>query len=333
MSIVIFDFKKKSPASYSVRQREVMAIKPGTDELKYIGYYKGQKSVFTEDVIEKNKDLKPTRVPEFVLNPQRNKCELRFDSSDKALLEYLLIHPDYNKKFELYSEEIESEKKLNKAEQVEKALELIKESDELKIRALGLSVLGIDSYNQSLVIIKSDLKDKAINSPKEVINAFNDSLFENKFIASLALCSGIVETNSTMTAIVWGDNKGRLISIATGEDFITKFAKHLSEKTPDSQALLQELGTRLELSKKAKSKQNKEADEIAELKAKLAEAEMEREIAEKKLANAVKTEPTLEELAIVELREKYKELVGNVPPRYVNDAEWLQSKIDEKQAS
>lgn len=330
MGIVTFQIKEGSPNSYHLPQTEVMAVHPKTNQLKHIGYFRGQNSIFLEDI--NNKDLKPSKVPDFVFNPERNKCELRFNDKDTALMSYIESHPFFiNGVYERYSEEIENYKNLEKAEYIEEALSYVNESDDLKIQALGLSVLGIDeAYKKTPGTIKSLLKTKSISDPKQIINAYKDELFENKFIASLALCSGIVETNNTMTAIVWGDNKGRLINIATGEDFITKFAKHLSEKSPESQALLQELGTRLELSKKAKSNQNKEADEIAELKAKLANAEMEREIAEKKLAGAIKSEPTLEELALLELREKYKEVVGNVPPRYQNDAEWLQSKIDEK---
>lgn len=335
MSIVIFQIKEGAPTSVSLSQKGVMAKRPDTGQLKYIGYYKGQDSIFVEDI--NNKDLQESEVPPFVLNQSRNKCELRFDDGDTQLYKYLTSRPGYGSFYELYSEAIESQRKLGKAEAIEKALELIKESDELKIRALGLAVLGVNAYNQNLIIIKSDLKEKAINSPNEVIKACEDELFENKFIASLALCSGIVETNSTMTAIVWADNKGRLINIATGEDFITKFAKHLSEKNPENQSLLQELGTRLELSKKAKSTKSKEADEIAKLKEQLAQAQMEKEIAEGKLAKVSSSEeieePSLEQLAILELREKYKEVVGkNAPFTYHNNIEWMQAKIDEKES-
>lgn len=334
MSIVVFDYKKAAPTSFHLKQKEVMAIKPGTDELKFIGYYKGQKSIFTEEVLEKNKDLKPSVVPDFVLNPTRNKCELRFDDADKALLNYMKTHPDYNKRYEMYSEEIESEKLLSKTESIEKALDYVRESDELKIRALGLAVLGLSSYNKAPSIIKAQLKEKAINKPKEVITACEDDLYENKFIASLALCSGIVKTNNTMTAIVWADNNGRLLNIATGEDFITKFAKHISEKSPESQSLLQEIGKRLDLTKKEKSAKTKEAQRIADLEAKLAQMQEDLEISQSKEAKKEvdEEELTLEKLAIVELREKYKEVIGkNAPFTHNNNIEWMQQKIDEKE--
>jgi len=334
MSTVIFQIKKGAPTSYTISQREVMAEKPETGEFKYIGYYRGQDTIFVEDI--DNSDLRPTKVPPFTFNPTRNKCELRFDDRDKALYTYIMSHPNYEKTYELYSEEIESEKTLGKANAIEKAFEYIKESDALKIRALGLAVLGLSTYNKPVSTISAKLKDKAINKPKEIILACEDELFENRFIASLALCSGIVKTNNTMTAIVWADNNGRLINIATGEDFITKFAKHLGEKNPENQSLLQELGTRLALNKKEKTSRSAEADEIAKLKAQLAAANLDKEIAEGKLLKEekqvekqVNTEPTPEDLALMELRGFYKEVLGkNVPFRYQNDADWMHKKID-----
>mgnify|MGYP000368520285 CR=1 FL=1 len=333
MSIVIYDYLNGAPNSYHLKQNEVLAENKN-GELKYIGYYRGQDSVFKEEL--KNDDIKPSVVPDFVFNPTRNKCELRFDDRDKALLEYMETHPYKNFKYALYSEEKEFEAKLSKAESIEKALDYIKESDDTRMLALGLSVLGMTSYGKTPLTVKSLLKDKAINSPKLVIKACEDDLFENKFIASLALCSNVVKTNSTMTAIVWSDNNGRILNIATGEDFVTKFAQYISEKTPESQSILQEIGKRVELTKKKKENKNKEANRIAELEAKLAQAEQDLEISRGKEAVEVKTdeEISLEKMAILEVREKYKALLGkNAPFKNNNDIEWMHQKMDEYRLS
>lgn len=333
MSIVIFDIKDGAPTSYHLKQREVLA--PNKEgQLKFIGYYRGQNSIFTEDI--DNKDIKPSKVPDFVFNPTRNKCELRFDDRDSALLTYITTHPYHAiGKYELYSEDIENKRKLGKAELVEKALDFVKESDDLRIRALGLTVLGLSTYNQPTGTVKALLKDDAINKPKNIIDACESDLFENKFIASLALCSGVVKTNATKTAIVWADNQGRILSIATGEDFITKFAQHISRKSPESEALLQEIGNRLELTKKEKASQNAEASKIAELEAKLAQMQEDLEISQSREAKVEptqeeKAEATLQELAIMEMRDKYTEVTGkNLSIRYQNDMEWMQTKMDE----
>lgn len=329
MSVVVFQIKKGAPNTFSLNQKGVMAKKPETGDLKYINYFKGQDSIFEEDI--NNKDIKPEKVPSFELNQSRNRTELRFDSSDKQLYNYLISRPGYNTVYELYSQEIESQRILSKADSVEKALEYIKEGDEVRLRALGLSILGIETYNQSVTIIKANLKETAISKPKKIIDSREDPLFENKFIASLAICSGIVKTNATMTAIVWGDNNGRIMGIATGEDYITKLAKTISTDNSEGKALLQELGTRLELNKKEKHIRKGESDEIAKLKALLEESEMNRQIAENKLAKSPTEEKTMNDMLVEELQNQYKELTGNeAPTRYKNDTNWLQKKIDEK---
>lgn len=333
MSIVIYQIKNGAPTSYHLKQTNVLAKKPETGELKFIGYYIGQNSVFTEDI--GNSDIKPSKVPDFLFNPTRNKCELRFDDSNIALAKYIAIHPHNGIKYELYSEDIENKQKLGKAESIEKALDYVKETDELKLRALGLAVLGLSSYNKPSGTIKALLKDKAINKPKEVVNACEDDLYEDKFIASLALCSGVVETNATMTAIVWGDNKGRILNIATGEDFITKFAQHLGSNSPESNSLRQEIGGRLELKNKAEKAQSKEVNEIASLKAQLEAMKTDLEISNNKLANLPPTqeekeEKALQEASILEMRENYKEVTGkNVAFRFQNDMDWMKGKIKE----
>lgn len=335
MSLVIFQVKNGAPTSYTLKRYNVTATDPETGVLKNIDYFKGQSTIFKDEILEKNKNLKPTKVPEFVFNPMRNKCELRFDDSDQNLYKYLTTRSDFNVKYEIYSEDIENERKLGKAEKIEKALDYVKESDELKIRALGLAVIGLSSYNKPISSIKATLKDKAINKPKEIILACEDSLFENKLIASLAICSGIVKTNATMTAVVWADNNGRLLNIATGEDFITKFAQHISEKTPQSESLLQEIGKRLDLKKQMKESKSAEANEIAKLKAKLAATQEALEISQSKSKSPEPTEEekeeaSLKELAILEMRERYTEVTGkNLSIRFQNDMDWMEEKINE----
>lgn len=343
MSIVVFEVTKGAPTSWRLPQKEVMAEKPGTGELKHIAYYRGQSSIFVEEVTSVHKELKPNKVPDFTLNPTRNKCELRFDDKDKALFKYITTHPYYKKgRYVMYSEEIESKKLLSKAEAIEKALDYIKEPNDLKLRAIGLSVLGYNIYGKAISIIKAQLKEKAINNPKEIIRACEDDLFDNKYTVSLALCSGIIKTNNTMTAIVWADNEGRILNIATGEDFIEKLAKYLSQKTAESRALLQEIGSRLNLAQEQEEAETAEAKRIKELEEKLAAIETDYEIVKgknEKLAKAneqlvKETNPSLEDMALEEARKRYKDLIGKIVPiRYHNNLEWIEKKIQEKLSS
>jgi hypothetical protein len=338
MSIAIFDITEGAPTSYHLPQREVMAEHPETNQLKHIGYFRGQNTIFLEEI--KNKDLKQSKVPDFIFNPERNKCELRFNDRDAALLTYIESHPFFKQgKYVRYSEEIENERKLGKAESIEKALILVSEGDDLRVRALGLAVLGLSSYQQTTGSVKALLKDKAVNKPLEVIKACNDDLFENKFIASLAICSNILKTNNTNTAIIWGDNNGRVLSIATGEDFITKLAQHIGQKSPESEALLQEIGKRLKLSEKSQKKVDDEASEIQILKAKLAQAQEDLEISQSRTKNLTPSKAEQDaldakEFELLELRDKYTAVTGKeLSFKFLNNVEWMTKKIEEAESA
>lgn len=341
MGVAIFQIKKGELASYRLPQNNVAIDRPGKG-LRYIAYYKGRDSIFMEDYDKE--DLKPSKVPEFTFNPTRRKCELRFSDADKNLYTYITSHPEYDKVFERYSEEIENEKKLGKAELIERALEYVNESNEVKLRALGLVLIGFnETYNKPISTIKALLKDDAINKPKEIIAAKEDDLFDKKYLVSLALCSGVIKTNNTKTAIVWSDNNGRILNIATGEDYIGKFAQHLHSDTQESRTLNQEIGNRLNIIQESEKAKSKEASELEALKAKLAAIETDYEIVKgknQKLEEAndklIKAQnPTVEELALKEAREQYELAYPDkkVPMRYFNDLDWLNEKILESQSN
>jgi hypothetical protein len=320
MGLVTFQVKKGRPTSWVLRQREVMAIKPETNEKKYIGYYKGTNILYSEDVT--NKDLKASVVPDFTFNASRNKCELSFDDSDKALLNYLKAHPEYNKTFEQYSEEIESEKVLGRSETIKKALSIVSESDDLRIQALGLTVLGMSAFGKKTSVIKAKLNEKAIDRPKEVINAREDTLFEQKFISSLAICSGVIKTNNTMTALVWSDNNGLILNLATGENFVEKLARHLADNSKHAASLLQEIGNRMETEAKVTSTSGKDYVDVLEAKNKQLEAEL----------RALKgNDGASEELKAV--REQYARVTGkDVHWSKKNDLDWMLKKIEEAES-
>ena len=329
MGIRVFQVKKGSPTSWRVPQKEQMAIKPGTNERKFIAYYKGLNTVFVEDVT--NKDLKPSKVPDFVLNPTRNKCELRFDDSDSALLKYLTTHTGNGKLWEEYSEDIDSDRKLQKSSNVKKALDIVSDTDELRIKALGLAIIGIETFGKSVKVIRAMLEEKAIESPKFVIDASSDPLYEKKIISSLAIASGIVKTNDTMTSLVWGDNRGIILNIATGEDYIEKLAKYINESNPQSQSILQEIGSR-----QKSMKFNNESDS-----SKLSAVEQENERLRKEI-EALKGQSSQTVVApsedldgvpeeIVRARTLYLEKFGKeVHWSKKNDYDWMMKKIEEE---
>lgn len=333
MGKIIFALNEegKTPSSWTIAQDSVMADKDGSG-MKFINYYKGADTCFVEDIT--NKDLKPSKVPDFEYNPELNKTVLEVDESNVALVRYLKTHSWFKLRYVIYSAETEANSKLTQYEKVEKAIDLIKESDEAKIKANALVVLGLGYFYRTNTECLADLKEKAFNSPDVIITAMEADDYQNKYVAALAFASGIIKDNLTNTAVIWSEGEGVLVHVAQGENGLDKLTEFLKRNSAESEVLLQEFQNRLD--KKATAKVTPKVDtallkskddEIAELKKQLAKATVNpNDINVNGAATVVKEDTrTLEELQ-QEYLEKFK---SEVPVRFKNDKSWIAKKLSE----
>ena len=132
------------------------------------------------------------------------------------------------------------------------------------------------------------MKEKAIRAPRVIIQKFDSPNYETEFLSALAFFSDIVKEDMTSSAVVWNDDKeGVIINIAKGEHGIDKLAEFFLDDSDQTRLVLQEISKRIDKKKNtsdaptAVAKNNpadakiikSQADEIAELKAKLAAKE------------------------------------------------------------
>lgn len=311
-----------TPLSWTVPQDGAMALKG--DARKYINYYPGQDSIYTEDIT--NKDIRFTKVPDFVYNPLSKHTELTFDDSDKALLNYLTNHPWHNKKWKVFSKALEAAEKLSKYDKVDTALSYIKDSDELKIKANAIAVFGLHYYYKTTEECAVALKDKALHNPEVITNSFEAPDYEARFLASLAFCTGVVKNNFTSTAVVWDDaNEGIIVHVAKGENGIDKLTEVLAVTSKESETLQQEFHNRI---KKISSKSLSPKEAKATIDAKDAQiAELQRKLE----AMTKKTEPlTSDEIADMDLdaaRAAYEARIKPVPIVKKNDLDWIKAQL------
>lgn len=328
MGKIIFALNEqgKTPSSWTIPQDSVMAEK-GNTGMKFINYYKGADSCFVEDIT--NKDLKPSKVPDFEYSPEFNKTILEVDEANVALVRYLKLHSWFNLRFVIFSAETEANSKLSGYDKVQKALELIKESDQDKIKATALAVLGLGYFYRTNVECKADLTEKAFNTPDVIIVAMEADDYQNKYVASLAFATGIIKDNLTNTAVVWSDNGGVLVNVAQGENGLDKLTEFLKRNTPESEVLLQEFQNRLD--KKVTASQTPKVDtgllkskddEIAELRKQLAKAND----IKVKDAQVVSDDPRTLEQVQKEYTDKFNK---ELPKPYKNDKSWIVKKLSE----
>jgi hypothetical protein len=337
MAKVIFrlTIEGKTPSTWELPQSNVMGIKQGKGK-KFINYYPGEDSCFVEDIFAKNKDLEPSKVPLFKFNPQSGATDLLVDDSNISLLNYLKIHPWFEVRYNIFSKEKEATENLAQFENVEKALELIKESDEIKVKAISMAIFGLNSFYKTYTQCAAELKAKAIKDPYVIISAMEATNYETKFVAGLAFVSGIIKLNPTHTAITWSDNDGLILHVAQGENGLDKLTNFLTNETKEAQVLLQEFNTRLVRKEKTAARSDDSDKLLSEKDAEIAELKRQLEASKATIQDAVgtKEEEDDEDLdgksALEQLQEDYvNKFKSEVPIRYKNDEVWLAKKLAE----
>lgn len=345
----------RQPQSWTLPISGATAIKPGTKQSKLINYYKGNDSIFTEDILAQNKEIKPSKIPAFYKNDITGKTELKVNETDTNLILLLKSHSWFGKKYEIYSLEKESENALAEYDLKLKAAGLVNELDDLELRSKAMVVFGIHAMQWQTSVANHKLKELAFNDPKKVISKLESIDFESQYIAAKAYIEGVVRNNSGQTKVIWADTEETIINLAVGELGNIKLGEFLNSNSDQSlstmQAIAQKLGIGTqqeeqtpvntisekelrakdaklaELEIESASKLQAKDDEIAQLKAQLEAANkgsvQEINTPSTQTETANKAEMTLEE-AQAKYFEKYQKEPG---PAHKNNLEWLKSKL------
>lgn len=321
--------------------------------MKNINYYPGSGSIFDED----NRDTAIS--PEIVTFKCNNNVsdlavELIVDKSNKTLIDYLKARKEFGRIYDVYDKEGVSLKKVESYDLIQRALELVSESDDFKAEAVGLAILGFEHYGRPVIMIKAELKEMAIQRPESIISAFEDEAYESRFIASLAFSKKIIKSDITRSSVQWADTESKIINVAPGENPIEKLSQFIRLGSSESNTLLQEIGRRLKLDQgnrdlmplsgsDKKEDPEKEAmrKRIEALEAQLSQAESKSNEAEPEekeefldldlgLGEESDSEAESEEVKISDAQERYFVKFGKeVPNNMKNNLGWILSRLSE----
>ena len=307
---------KKYLGSWSFKDGAAMR----NGNLESTHYRPGTTSIF--DIDNKDTNVAPQWVT-FTHNESEDDpaCEIIVPKANQLLINFLESHAFYNTVYKKHDPEEVYRLKEENYDQIQKALELITDSDQMKTKATAISLFGLNYFNATTTKCAADLKEQAIKNPSMIINQFNDERHESKFIVSLAYCNGIIRTNETATAIVWSDGGGKIISVAPGENPIDKLSNFIFTESKEAKTLLQEIGARMD-NKEIVIKDNHDPEKEA----------LKRELAELKAQLIIKQE---EEGAVDEELKRVTEAFvqkfnKTVPVNKKNDLEWIKLKLQEE---
>ena len=309
---------EKKPLSFGLKQNEVGIEKPG-EGFKFINYYPGSSSIFVDD----NKDRKVGKVT-FEYN-DLDATEIFVPVHNVILNKYLQAHPWFNVHYELFSEELDAQNQLNEFDRKEKALFLIKETNDFKVQAIALAILGMEAYGWSALKCKAKLKEIALSTPSVILDKVEASNYESKYLSALSFYSGIVKENNMNSAVVWNDEyQGVILHLAKGENGIAKLGELLSFNSEESRTILQEIDIRL-----GNLKSIKEEKTVSKSKEDSNEAKLLAQIEELK-AQLLKKEDTKQDegLTLEEAQKAYSEkFQKEVPYNKKNDLNWIKEKL------
>ncbi|WP_456867578.1 hypothetical protein [Galbibacter sp. BG1] len=241
------------PASWQLRQnnvfierfKNVTSKRGGSTTKESVGerqiqYVRGAKSFWVED----NTD--PRGVQKEPTSVWFENGSLVVPKTDKVLIEYLSVHPDVNKKYELYDEDKIAKAELDEFELVEKVLDRLRGMTKDELRALSIIKYGLaKSKRMGDSKVKLELHKDARTNPKTMLeNYLNDKDVEDQLFTALALESGIIKTTADNRSVIWGDTGHEIIKLGKGERPIETMTEFL--KSDDGLETKQSIGSKVE---------------------------------------------------------------------------------------
>lgn len=319
--------------------------------MKEIQYVPGSSSFYKED---HKGDSKPKPL-------WFDDGEIRANPDDKVLNGLLQIHPWFDSKYYLVSEEANAKKEIDDFEKITKASNsIINESDNYKLKAMAMIIISLEAVDWDPFKCKAELLKYAKNHSAIFLKEMDKPNYEGRFMAALAFAKGVVKHNAFQTAVLWNDDQeGIIVRVSEGEKGVDKLGEFLSTKSEKSTSVWQRIGEKVEAMQSTVSAKvvteevnvtpSKTEAEIAEeaiekYKATLTpvkseaeiRAEIEKEFEDKLKGQAttstdVKKEGNEDPSELEAARAKYKELfekeVANLKK---NDLDWINSQIASK---
>lgn len=291
--------------------------------LKRVQYIPGSESIFKDD---HKGDEKPQSI-------WFQDGLLKVHINDKPLLTILYNHKQYNKEFEKVDPDREADKELAKMELQERALAKANVSDDMELRASAVVLMGHGALTMSDKVIRMKVKKMAFEQPQKLLDELNSAEYRGKYIAALSVLKEVVLINESRTAVTWKDGN-IIVSVAAGQDPITRLGTFLSGDSEQSVTTLQALGEEI----KRKYVRKVEVTGEDEIKAIMEDKEGKKDVDLPEqppfadLANDPNDEVVDDspEMSLEEVQQLYTEFVGTVPNNKKNDIDWLKSKIEEQ---
>lgn len=241
---ITYRYKKGNPISWQVPISSMMVPKEVEIEgktkslLKKVAYYEGSSSIFVED--NQKSDVPKKNI--WLTDQGNGYTELYVPKENTLLHEILQKNPKFNVDFEVHDADASANKQLEEFELKEKALDYLSDADDIKIRAIAFAICGYSAFTWTEKRAMAEMKKRAFETPKVILDKINEKDYEAKIIAGQAYHQGIIESDATETKVIWTDSGETIVGITSGQLGVEKMAEFLSVRSSESLSVLQRIG-------------------------------------------------------------------------------------------
>lgn len=291
-----------SPETWSLAQSNVLVKNPKTGFLENIYYIPGTNTIWGTELQKQGDILKNYKKKSIYFIDGT----LSVPEDNPLLIEYLKSHPDYGIKFALLDKHADSQKSIDKADLITKAV-LCLQGTTLDTKTVGLLVFGEEILSQNDKEIEAMVKQSAISNPQAIIDAYSDKgEWKYKKVVALALSKSVIRINPTKTAVLWTDTNEPIITLAVGQKPIDETAVFISESKNES--TLQALSLKID---------NKEVLNVAK-----------QDVAPAPETASTSKEEEEDSAELERLQKEYELKFEVAPPNNKkNDVAWLKGKL------
>ena len=226
--------RKAAPLSFMLNSRHTSSnplMHWDGKQNRTLRYARNQKSPF-EDEQDDHAIIEPIIFEDGAL----------FVSKQNPILQqFLLLHPMFNKSFEILDYSLDAQEELDEMEASDEAISAYKTLSVDQLLSVARVQLNLNTDKLSMPEIKRDVRRYAESNPSKFLSAIDDPDLNVSDIITVAFTKGFLKTRSNDTQVWFNlpSNKTKMIDIVQGTDLKVAVSEHF--KTDDGISVMEML--------------------------------------------------------------------------------------------
>ena len=169
-------------------------------------------SIFVDEQDDGGEPVKLERIPLSATNTLH----------DPLLRDYLLLHPDYGRKFYLVDKEGDAQRDLEKIDKFDSVWDEVRKLEDHQLRALTMMLIpsmAISEINKALPSrLRLMLREIASKNPEDVKDVLQDPILNTIYLYHMGVALDIIKFSPKREAVLWTDSGQELCKVPVNKD-------------------------------------------------------------------------------------------------------------------